>query len=82
MFRISKPGSRKKSQTLRPLKELKENKEVVQQKVVEMKLTDMMPQAIKNMRIRKRRAFPVLRDENSWSLLIREGHPKLSICLH
>jgi hypothetical protein len=39
-FRMGKGSSRKRAHTLRPLGESKENKEVVQQKVMEMRLSE------------------------------------------
>lgn len=85
IFKINKVESRKRSHTLRPLCESKENKEVIHQKVIEMKLVDATtPHAIKNMRIRKRRPFPIIKDESSWSVLMRENQhtSKLAICIH
>ena len=77
---MNKLSSRKRSYTLKPLGESKENKEVVQQKIIEMKLVEATPQVIKNMRIRRRRALPVLRDENSLSVLMRSTNPgKLAV---
>lgn len=85
IFKINKVESRKRSHTLRPLCESKENKEVViHQKVMEMKLVEAAPQVIKNMRIRKRRPFQLAKDDCSWSVLMRDNQNplKLAICIH
>lgn len=84
IFKINKVESRKRSHTLRPLCDSKENKEVIHQKIIEMRLVEATPQIIKNMRIRKRRPLLQVKDESSWSVLMRDKPhtSKLAICIH